>query len=62
MNIIAKMQVDRLLKLDKCDMENIGEVSSLASSMGMKALLTQLYTNSNEYLEYVRRKRGNKKE
>lgn len=61
MNIIVKMQIDKLLKLDKCDMENIGEVSSLASSMGMKALLTQMYTNSNEYLEYVRRKKDAKK-
>ncbi len=61
MNLIAKMQADKIIKLDKCDLEKIGEVSSLASSMGMKALLNQLYTNPNEYLEYVRKKKGDKK-
>ena len=59
MNIIVKMQIDKLIKLNKCDMQDISKVSSLASEMGMKPLLTQLYKDTNEYLEYVRKKTKN---
>lgn len=57
MNIIVKMQVDKLIKLNKCDMEDIGKVSSLASEMGMKPLINQLYKDQTEYLEYIRKKK-----
>ena len=55
MNIIAKLQIDKLIKLNQCNMEDLGAVSALASKLGMKALLTSLYVDSQEYLVYIRK-------
>lgn len=57
MNIIVKMQIDKLRKMNKCDMENISTVSKLASESGMKALVTMLYKDSTEYLNYIKSKK-----
>ena len=57
MNFFVKVQIGKIRKLKKCNMESISEVSTLANKMGMKTLVTFLYNNSDEYLEYIRKQK-----
>ena len=42
------------IMMKQCNMEDISAVSSLASKLGMKSLLTFLYNNPDEYLAYIK--------
>lgn len=55
MNIFVKSQINKIHNLNQCDMKDIGAVSTLASKMGMKALVTFLYTSPKEYLSYIQK-------
>ncbi len=54
-SIFIKLQINKIRNSKQCDMTDLSAVSSLASKMGMKSLVTFLYTNSEEYLEYVKK-------
>ncbi len=58
-SFFVKVQINKLRKLNQCDMKDIGAVSSLASKMGMTALVTFLYTNADEYLRYIQKSESN---
>lgn len=52
------MQIEKIRKLNQCDMEDINAVSTLASKMGLRGLLTMIDIDSNKYLEYIKKKRS----
>lgn len=57
LNLIAMMQLEKIRRMHKYNLKDIKEMSAAASKMGLKALLTQLYTDPDEYLRYVESKR-----
>lgn len=56
MNLLAILQLERLHKMNKYDLRDVKKISAVASELGLKALLTQIYTDSSEYLKYIERK------
>lgn len=54
MSFFLKIQINKIKKMKQCNMEDISAVSSLASKLGMKSLLTFLYNNPDEYLAYIK--------
>lgn len=55
-NLLAILQLERLHKMNKYDLRDIKKISAVASELGLKALLTQIYTDSSEYLKYIEKK------
>lgn len=56
MNILVKMQIDKIKKMNKYNMKNINEVSRVATDLKLSALIKQLYIDPNEYLNYINKK------
>lgn len=56
MNLLAIIQLERLHKMNKYDLRDIKKISAVASELGLKALLTQIYTDSSEYIKYIEKK------
>lgn len=55
-NLLAILQLERLHKMNKYDLRDIKKISAVASELRLKALLTQIYTDSSEYLKYIEKK------
>ena len=55
-NLLAILQLERLRKMNKYDLRDIKKISAVASELRLKALLTQIYTDSSEYLKYIEKK------
>ena len=57
MNLIIKLQIDKLYKSKKCNMKSISDVSAKASELNLIALLTWVYNHQEEYLQYIEKKK-----
>ena len=56
MNLLAIIQLEKIRKMNKYDLKDVRKISAVASELGLKALLTQIYTDSSEYLRYIEKK------
>lgn len=55
-NLLAIIQLEKIRKMNKYDLKDVRKISAVASELGLKVLLTQIYTDSSEYLKYIEKK------